>query len=347
MESHAASKFARRSREVGRRDRVLEEGLDTGDHDPGSAATPRREGRHAGRCLVSHQLATLIGQRGSRLQGDDGGRIPQPRRELFGHAVADLGIACDPDEPLAGGALRQRRREVALGAVGHGDEPDVAARPAARSRPNRPGARSGRRRCRSRPGAAAAPTSRAGGGRCRPRPRPRRRAALGNLRRSGPRRSAGRSAPLGRSAPSTGHAGTDGVRELGVDLGNIEIEGFAILAAVEEWRAAKSVATRSAMRRSRPRRPRSGGVGISRRSCRGGSGANRCASAGSRRYPAGRPPRRAPRSESASAGRSSNLLKRFDALLVPSRAQASMASATASSSSFSLADSSGANVDRT
>ena len=75
---------------------------------------------------------------------------------------------------------------------------------------------------------------------------------------------------------------------------------------------------------------------------RGGCGASRSASGGSRRRRAGRRPRPARRAGCVSAGRSSNMLKRLAALLVPSRAQSSTASAAASRSSSRRCCSSGA-----
>ena len=129
----AASQLARQVRQVSGRDRVLEECLDARDEDAGPSAAPGGERGHPGRGLVGDQLAAFVGQRRPRLQGDDGSRIAEPRPELLGDAVADLGIARDPDQALAGGSLGQRRREVALGAVRDGDQADMSPN-AARSR---------------------------------------------------------------------------------------------------------------------------------------------------------------------------------------------------------------------
>ena len=106
--------------------------------------------------------------------------------------------------------------------------------------------------------------------------------------------------------------------------------------ATAACRAANSVAIRSPMRRSRPRRPRIGGVVRLRHRHRprgGGPAASPCVSGGPRPDRAVHRPRRARRARSVSAGRSSNLLKALAALLVPSRAHASTASAAASMSS--------------
>ena len=107
--------------DVRRTDRVLEERLQAGHQDACRAlgAVPRGEGGHARGRLVAHQLGALVRQRRARLEGHDLVGVTQPGHQLLGHAIGDLGVACDPDESLAGGQ-RQGRREVGLGAVGHG-----------------------------------------------------------------------------------------------------------------------------------------------------------------------------------------------------------------------------------
>ena len=137
-------------RQVVGRDGVLKQCLDAGDHDPRPAAAPGRERRDPGGRLVGDQLAPFVGERGPRLQRGDGLRVAQPRPELLGDAVTDLGVAGDPHEPLPGVSLSQGRREVGLGAVRNRDQPDVATDPSAvvvgateplAERPERPGLR--------------------------------------------------------------------------------------------------------------------------------------------------------------------------------------------------------------
>ena len=109
-------------------------------------------------------------------------------------------------------------------------------------------------------------------------------------------------------------------------------------------------ATCSAIRRSRPRRPRNRRRGRLRHRCRpsaAGPAASRSGSCARRRAPGGPSTSPGAASRSTSAGRSSNLLKALAALLVPSRAHASTASAAASSSSSRRWRSSGSNFERT
>ena len=127
VEPGARGDLARRCGQVVRRDRVLEERLDAGDHDPGAAAPPRGEGGDPGRGLVRDELAPLVGQGRARLQDDDRRRVAQPRPELLGDPVADLGIAGDPHEPFARGGQGERGGEVGLGTVGNGRQAGVPA----------------------------------------------------------------------------------------------------------------------------------------------------------------------------------------------------------------------------
>ena len=99
-------------------DRVLDQRLDAGHEDPRPPASPRRERRDARRRLVRDQLASLVGQRGPRLQDGDCRWIAGPRSQLLRDAIADLRVARDPDDPLPGDK-GEGRREVALGAVRH------------------------------------------------------------------------------------------------------------------------------------------------------------------------------------------------------------------------------------
>ncbi len=122
----AAAQDERLRRDVVGAEGALEEGLEAGHEDarPAIGATPGGERGHPGRRFVADELGAFVGQRGARLEGHDARGVAQPGAQLLGDAVADLGIAGDPDETLAGG-LGERRREVRLGAVGHGRERDV------------------------------------------------------------------------------------------------------------------------------------------------------------------------------------------------------------------------------
>ena len=102
MDPGARAQLAWAGRQVVRRDRVLEQRLDAGDEDPGPTAAPGRQRRDPGRGLVGDQLAPLVGQRRARLEGGHGVRIAEPGAELLRHAVADLRVAGDPDQALAG-----------------------------------------------------------------------------------------------------------------------------------------------------------------------------------------------------------------------------------------------------
>ena len=244
MDPGAEPKLARRVGQVGRVDRVLEERLDARDEDARPAAPPGGERRDAGRGLVGDQLAALVGERGPRLEHRDGLGIAEPRAELLGHPVADLGVAGDPDEPLAIGRQREGRREIALGAVRDGDEADMPAGPSrvVRRRPRRS------RRAANVPVAASSGGSTDRSGIRWPPPfRPGAAAGRGDGRRAAGRAAAG-SPALAR------------VLHLGVDRGDVEVDAPRPRRGAA-WRAAKSVATRSAIRRSRPRRPRIGGLG--------------------------------------------------------------------------------------
>ena len=81
---------------------VLQERLDARDQDAGAPGPPCRQGGHARRGLVADQLAALVGQRGSRFQHRHGVGIAEPGLEFLGHAIADLGVARNPAQPLAG-----------------------------------------------------------------------------------------------------------------------------------------------------------------------------------------------------------------------------------------------------
>ena len=329
MDPGAEPKLARRVGQVSGIDRVLEEGLDARDEDARPAAAPGGERRHPGRGLVSDQLAPFVGQRGARFQHRDGLGITEPRAELLGHPVADLGVAGDPDEPLAIGRQREGRREIALGTVRDSHQADMPAGPS--------------RVVPGTPQALAEGRERAGGGeqwREHGQVRDPLAATLPTWRR---RRAGRRPARAGRAAvespaprASSTSASTAAVSK-----------STASSAAGAAWRAAKSVATRSAIRRSRPRRPRIGVSGMSGVRLGGADAApagprpaDPSASGGPSTSPGAA-------SRVVSAGRSSNMLKRLAALLVPSRAQSSTASAAASRSSSRRCCSSGAKRVRT
>ena len=299
------------------------------------AAPPGGQGRDPGGGLVGDELAALVGERRPRLEDGDRRRVAEPGAELLGDAVADLRVAGDPDQPLAVGREGERRGEVAswrragprrgrrAGRSGAGRR-RVAGPRRSRSAANVPVAassggsadevreavagRRARRRRASRPSAATASSRRrlaVGPAPAGGRPRPRRRPRRRRSRRSGRRATA---------------------RVARGELGRDPLGDPAVAAAP------------AAERRVRHDRCHRSGVRLGR----GGSGASRSSCGGRRRRRAGRRPRRARRAGSASAGRSSNMLKRLAALFVPSRAQASTASAAASSSSSRRCCSSGA-----
>ena len=121
---------------------MLDECLDARDEDPRRAAPPRRQRGDAGRRLICDELAALVGKRCPRLQNGNGGGIAQPRDELLRDAVADLGVAGNPGQPLVGRAVDpsrgERRGEVGLGAVRDRAQPDVSTnRPSASAWPGR------------------------------------------------------------------------------------------------------------------------------------------------------------------------------------------------------------------
>ena len=116
-EAHARTQDHRLARQLVQWQRALEESLHAGDQDAsrGPGAAPFGQRGDTGGALVTHQLRTLICQRAARLEGQHGGRVGQPGRQLLGHSVGDLGVARDPHQPLAAGldergaALRRRR----------------------------------------------------------------------------------------------------------------------------------------------------------------------------------------------------------------------------------------------
>ena len=213
VEPRADAQLTRLGGQVVGRDRVLEQGLDAGDQDPGPSARATPPGPRPGPPSRPRRA------RCARRRGRSAAREPRrrPRRparpELLGHAVADLGVAGDPDERLAG---RDGGRQVRLGAVGHGDEPGVSPDPTDVGAGSRvvPAAR---RTCPSQRAAAAGRRGPAGDG-------PRRYAApippcpCGWLWPVGPSLAISRSEHL---APSR-------ILDLGVDRADIEVDGVLV-----------------------------------------------------------------------------------------------------------------------
>ena len=281
--------------------------------------------------------------RGSRT--DDGGRVAEPRPELFRDAVADLGIARDPHEPLARTPARaSAAARYDFAPCGHRGEPGMpAALGLARPRPAMPEPLAKRcRRSRSAPGAAADRRGRAAGGRSpsATRPRPRRPSPRGAPRSPGRAPSPPRARP--RRVPRL-----DGGRRPR-RRPRRHRSRWPRRRPAAAWRAANSAATRSPIRRSRPRLPRSGGV-LTRPTCRGRM--TRRQPVFVRRMPSGPAgPSTSPgaASRSASAGPQLELVEAcWRPCSCRSRAHASTASAAASSSSSSRARSSGSNLVRT
>ena len=133
VEPGTHAQAARFGRDLGRVERVLEQRLDAGYQDAGPARTPLGQRRHASRGFVADQLAALVGQGRARLQNRHAVGIAEPRLQLLGHAIADLGVAGDPAQPLAGAAgpavEGERRGQECLGAVRHSRERRVPPAP--------------------------------------------------------------------------------------------------------------------------------------------------------------------------------------------------------------------------
>ena len=232
----ADPELQRRLGQVVGRDRVLDQRLDAGDEDPRLPAAPRRQRRDARRRLVGDELAALVGEGRPGLEHRDRSRIADPRRELLGDAIADLRVARDPADPLAGHE-RERRREVALGAVRHRGDPGVAA---------------GVRRRR--------------GDRSEPLPQRRERARVAEQPRQSReiRQAPARSGPRRRRCPTAGrglrlrHRSDARLRGRGRGLGNWRQR---LLALGEPALPALPAAQRRAAAHSRPPRPLAVGVG--------------------------------------------------------------------------------------
>jgi hypothetical protein len=122
MDAGAHSKAARLGGEFFGIQGVLKESLDTRHEDAGTAGAPGGQRGDASRGLVADQLAALVGKSGSGFQDGHRVEIAEPGLQFLGDAVADLGIAGDPYEPLPG-----ERRSAVPRAV-----PRAAARSASR-----------------------------------------------------------------------------------------------------------------------------------------------------------------------------------------------------------------------
>ena len=101
------------------RDRVLEQRLDARHEDPSAATPPCREGGDPRGGLIRNELAALICERSPRLEDGDGTRVAEPAGELLRDSIADLGIPGDPQDPLPR-PDDEGRREIALCAVRDG-----------------------------------------------------------------------------------------------------------------------------------------------------------------------------------------------------------------------------------
>ncbi len=314
--------------------------------------SPRGERGDPGGRLVRHELAALPGERGPRLEHRDRAGIAHPRPELLGYAVADLRIASDPADPLAGRAHREGRGEVALGAVGDGRQAGVATgrRQGARGfaqpfaeRGERAGRDEQRRQGRQvRDATSAAAGLRAAVGRT-PRPDLGNRALIDRRRLGlgGPRFGLDRS---GRLRLRVGDVEVDLRTDLA--LGEQPVERLGADPLTEPALLATLAAERGLRRRTRPLRARR--VAVLPHGSSAGRGFRQPVLV--RRMPSGPGgPSTSPggASRSVSAGRSSKLLCWLAALFVPTRAHASTASAASSSSSPRRCRSAGSNRDRT
>ena len=225
-------------RKVVGRDRVLEQGLDARDERPGTDR--RADGRRGrppagGRWPPANRLA---GGEVEAREGEGGGsparaelpapcrrRSPRPERSRRVGSTVGEGVAARYDLAPCGTATSPACRPT---------RPRSAGLPCARQRAER----AGRGQQRGQGGKVGQSVPRAG-------------PPFG--RRRGTRRAL-------RSLRCRVRASLDGpcVLDLGVDRPDVEVDDVLVLGL--GWRAAKSSATSSAIRRSRPRRPRRGGV---------------------------------------------------------------------------------------
>ena len=162
---HARPEGADVRRQVVGRDRRLDQRLDAGDEDLRGARSPRGEGGDPGRGLVGDELAALVGQRRPGLQDRDQRRVAEPGAQLLRHPVADLGVAGDPADPLGVGREGEGRGEVRLRPVRDGRQPDVLAVLAGRDVRLRRAARAASRTRRCRGAASGGPPGPARAGR--------------------------------------------------------------------------------------------------------------------------------------------------------------------------------------
>ncbi len=116
------SQAARLGRQLFRFEGVLQQRLDAGHQNASATRTPRRQGGHSSGCLVADQLTAFVGECGPRLENRHCIRVAQPGLELLGHAIADLGVASDPAEPLADECGCARRARGVADRHGGGEE---------------------------------------------------------------------------------------------------------------------------------------------------------------------------------------------------------------------------------
>ena len=301
----------RLGRQVGRIERPLEERLDARDEDPGPARPPRGERRDPGRGLVGDELAPLVGQRAAGLEDGHGVGVAEPRPQLLRDTVADLGVAGDPDHPLGWIREGERGREERLGAVRDRRQPGVPAAPV-EGIPGPPeplaerGERPGRGQQRWERGQVGQPATalrlRRGGG------SPERRGGTtdGSSGIVDPARffRPGALPGFGRRRAS-GFLRTDGVLDLAVGLGHVEVDRFIGPRPVAGEKVLGDTLAQPALGAAlaperRRRHASSSGAGpvvcLIPRSRPVAACASRSASGGSRRVRAARRPRRPVRS---------------------------------------------------
>ena len=266
MEPRADAQLTRLGRQVVRGDGVLEQRLDARDEDP-RALPLRHAARAATRAAVSSATSSLRSYaravRGSRTATAAGSPSQAPSSSATRSPISASRAIQTSGSPIA-----MARGEVRLGAVGHGDEAGVPARPA-RCRPGSRAVPAARRTCPS-PRAAAAgrrgpavdvhappaasPAVRAGGGDRRPSRAISRSGSLALRASSTSASTAAMSKSIGVLVPTRGVAR----REVGGDL-----FGDAAVAP------APAAQRRRGRFRHRPACPCAAGRDASRSSCGG------------------------------------------------------------------------------
>ena len=110
---------------------VLKQRRHARDEDAGTAGAPCGQGGDARRGLVADELAAFVGERRPRLEHGHGLRVAEPGLQLLGHAIADLGVAGYPAQPLARATRRavqgEGRGQERLGTVRHRGQRGVPA----------------------------------------------------------------------------------------------------------------------------------------------------------------------------------------------------------------------------